>query len=50
MTPTILNEEVLKKDELDFLKSRIEANKERIKTSLLEIKRILNDFDIEKEL
>jgi len=49
-TSTILNEEVLKVDDLDFLQSEIEANKERIKTSFSEIKKLLNEIDIEKEL
>lgn len=44
---TILNEVTLKEDELDFLKDEFENNKERIKGSFLEIKRLLNDFDIE---
>ncbi len=44
---TILNEVILKEDELDFLKDEFENNKERIKGSFLEIKRLLNHFDIE---
>lgn len=44
---TILNEVTLKEDELDFLRAEFESNKERIKGSFLEIKRLLNDFDIE---
>jgi hypothetical protein len=44
---TILNEVTLKEDELDFLRNEFESNKERIKGSFLEIKRLLNDFDIE---
>jgi hypothetical protein len=44
---TILNEVILKVDELDFLKAEFENNKERIKRSFLEIKRLLNNFDIE---
>jgi hypothetical protein len=44
---TILNEATLKEEELDFLKDEFENNKERIKASFLEIKRLLNDFDIE---
>lgn len=47
---TILNEEVLKLEDLNFLKSEIEANKERIKSSFFEIKRLLNEIDLEKEL
>lgn len=45
---TILNEEVLKEEELDFLRDEFESNKERLKGSFLEIKRLLNEFDIEK--
>lgn len=44
---TILNEVTLKEDELDFLRNEFESNKERIKGSFFEIKRLLNDFDIE---
>lgn len=44
---TILNEVTLKEDELDFLRAEFESNKERIKGSFLEIKRLLNDFDFE---
>ena len=44
---SILNEVVLKEDEMDFLKEQFEKDKERIQQSFLEIKRILNDFDIE---
>ena len=44
---SILNEVVLKEDEMDFLKEQFEKDKERIQQSLLEIKRLLNDFDIE---
>ena len=44
---SILNEVVLKEDEMDFLKEQFESDKERIKQSFLEIKRLLNDFNIE---
>jgi hypothetical protein len=44
---SILNEVVLKEDEMVFLKEQFESDKERIKQSFLEIKRLLNDFDIE---
>jgi hypothetical protein len=44
---SILNEVVLKEDEMDFLKEQFEKDKERIQQSFLEIKRLLNDFDIE---
>jgi hypothetical protein len=38
---------VLKEDEMDFLKEQFEKDKERIQQSFLEIKRLLNDFNIE---
>jgi hypothetical protein len=44
---SILNEVTVKDDELEFLSAAFENNKERIKRSFLEIKKILNDFDIE---
>lgn len=44
---SILNEVTIKEEELEFLKDEIESNKERIKTSFLEIKRLLNVIDIE---
>ena len=44
---SILNEVTVKEDELDFLSAAFEINKERIKRSFIEIKKILNDFDIE---
>lgn len=45
---SILNEEIIKGEELSFLKGEFENNKERLKASFLEIKRILNKLDFEK--
>ncbi len=44
---SLLNEQIIKSDELDFLKDELEINKDRIKTSLLEVKRLLKEIDIE---
>jgi len=44
---SILNEITIKEEELEFLKDEIESNKERIKTSFIEIKRLLSEIDIE---
>jgi hypothetical protein len=50
ISSTILNEEEIKPEDINFLQSEIEINKERIKVSFGEIKRLLNEIDLEKEL
>lgn len=45
---SVLNEVILAKEELDFLGTEFDKNKDRIIFSYLEIKRLLNEFDIEK--
>jgi hypothetical protein len=45
---SILNEVIIKDDELSFLRNEFENNKERINDSLLELRKILNQFEFEK--
>ena len=44
---TILGEELVAKEDLSFLEGEIKKNKDRIKTSLFEIKKLINKIDID---